>query len=107
MYPPLILLARTVRLADEVFLAILEAIITPNTGADAPQRILTLLVLLQDHGHWTSGLGSRGTDNLSKIKQLGQILLAAKARYGFEKGLSLVIQVMASRWVPYLLPEYG
>lgn len=97
MYPPLILLTRSVRLADGPFLAILSALITPATGAVPTQRVLTLLVLLNDRKGWNQGLGVDGAQNLAKIKMLGETLEVAMGKYGFEEALRVVLGILLDR----------
>ena len=99
VYPPLILLTRTVRLADEPFLAILSALLTPGTGAIGTQRILTLLVLLNDRKGWTRGLGDKAAEHLAQVKLLGDTLLAAMGKYGFENATGVVVGSMLDRYV--------
>ncbi|ORX37624.1 hypothetical protein BD324DRAFT_650190 [Kockovaella imperatae] len=104
IYPPLILLTRTVRLADEVFLVLLDAIMTPNTGADPTQRVFTLLFVLEDRGAWTLELGEQGVEKLGRVKQLGEILLGARQRYGFDNALATILRIMSSNdsFAPHL-----
>ncbi|WVF68418.1 hypothetical protein IAT40_003183 [Kwoniella sp. CBS 6097] len=94
VYPPLVLLTRSVTLVDEAFAAIVSALITPSSGADASQRILTLLVILNDRPRWSGGLGSYASKNLAKIKQLGDILVAATEKYGFDAALKVVSETL-------------
>jgi U3 small nucleolar RNA-associated protein 10 len=104
VYPPLILLTRTIRLADEPFQAILSALLTPGTGAIGTQRILTLLVLLNDRKVWTAGLGDKAAEHLGQVKLLGDTLLAAMGKYGFEDAIGIVIGAMLDRLVSPLRP---
>ena len=97
VYPPLILLTRIIRLADEPFLALLSAIISPYGKADPCQRLLTLLVVLDDRSGWEQGLGDEGSSCLAKVKMLGQNLAAAMERFGFEEGMKTVLKVMIER----------
>ncbi|KAK8849743.1 hypothetical protein IAR55_005078 [Kwoniella newhampshirensis] len=97
VYPPLVLLTRSVSLADGPFQAIVSSLLTPSTGANSSQRMLTLLVILNDRSTWDGGLGENGTMNLSKIKQLGEILMAAMEKYGFESALKTVVSVMLEK----------
>lgn len=97
VYPPLVLLTRTVPLADEPFLAIASSLLTPGTGSNPSQRMLTLLVILNDRHIWPLGLGEHGTENLAKISQLGEILVAAMDKYRFEKALNIVVKSMLEK----------
>ncbi|WVQ95966.1 hypothetical protein IAU59_003065 [Kwoniella sp. CBS 9459] len=94
VYPPLVLLTRSVTIVDEAFLAVVSALITPTSGADASQRILTLLVLLNDRPRWSGGLGTDASKNLAKVKQLGDILVAATEKYGLDAALRVVLEVL-------------
>ncbi|RXK39692.1 hypothetical protein M231_03047 [Tremella mesenterica] len=91
VYPPLLLLCRTVRLADEPFLAILEALITPDSGANPSHRVLTLMVLLEDRKALTGGMGEKAGANLSRIEKLGQILIAATEKYSLSSALTIIV----------------
>lgn len=97
VYPPLVLLTRTVPLADEPFLAIVSSLLTPGTGSNPSQRMLTLLVILNDRHIWPLGLGEHATENLAKISQLGEILVAAMDKYRFEKALNIVVKSMLEK----------
>lgn len=97
VYPPLVLLTRTVPLADEPFLAIASSLFTPGTGSNPSQRMLTLLVILNDRHIWPLGLGEHATENLAKISQLGEILVAAMDKYRFEKALNIVVKSMLEK----------
>jgi U3 small nucleolar RNA-associated protein 10 len=92
-----VLLTRTIRLADEPFLAILSALITPDTGANPSQRVLTLLVILNDCTGWTRGLGDEAPRNLAKVEQIGEILTASMEKYGFEGAIAAIITAMSER----------
>lgn len=92
-------MTRSIRLADGPFLAIVSSIITPNTGANPAQRLLTLLVILNDRKEWKGGLGEEASERLGKIKMLGQTLQAAMLKYGFENALSVILPIMAQRFV--------
>nr|XP_019043454.1 hypothetical protein I302_08031 [Kwoniella bestiolae CBS 10118]OCF22384.1 hypothetical protein I302_08031 [Kwoniella bestiolae CBS 10118] len=94
VYPPLVLLSRSVTLTDEAFQAIVSSILTPHSGANASQRMLTLLVILNDRPGYTAGLGDHASQHLSKIKQLDQILVAAFEKYGFETAMKAVVGVI-------------
>ncbi|WWC92888.1 uncharacterized protein L201_007850 [Kwoniella dendrophila CBS 6074] len=94
VYPPLVLLTRSVTLTDEAFQAIVSSLLTPSSGANASQRILTLLVILNDRPGYTAGLGENASQNLSKIKQLDQILVAAMEKYGFGEALNVILGVV-------------
>jgi U3 small nucleolar RNA-associated protein 10 len=76
VYPPLVLLTRSIRLADEPFLAILTALLTPSSGANPSQRLLTLLVILNDRSGWDQGLGEEGSERLAGMKRLGETVVA-------------------------------
>ncbi|EAL19068.1 hypothetical protein CNBH1700 [Cryptococcus deneoformans B-3501A] len=97
VYPPLVLLTRTVPLADEPFLAIVSSLLTPGTGSNPSQRMLTLLVILNDRHTWSLGLGEHATENLAKVSQLGEILVAAMDKYRFEKALNIVVKSMLEK----------
>ncbi|WVN90881.1 uncharacterized protein L203_106124 [Cryptococcus depauperatus CBS 7841] len=97
VYPPLVLLTRTVTLADEPFAAIVSSLLTPETGANPSQRLLTLLVVLNDRPDWISNLDESASVNLAKVKQSGEILVAAMEKYGFESALKAIIDVMMKR----------
>jgi len=97
VYPPLILLTRSVVLADEPFSEILSALLAPNSGADTSQRILTLLVVLNDRKDWQGGLGDDGAVRLSQYKELSGLLTASMEKYDFTQALSVVFNVMAER----------
>lgn len=84
-------------MADEPFLAILSALITPGTGAIGTQRVLTLLVLLNDRKGWAKGLGNKAAEHLAQVKILGDTLLAAMGKYGFEDAVGTVVGVMLDR----------
>lgn len=94
VYPPLVLLARSVRLADAPFAAILEALLTPSTGAAPSQRVLTLLVLLDARKGWDQGLGADAPARLATIPQLGDLLVAAMEKYGFENAMQVIMSVL-------------
>jgi U3 small nucleolar RNA-associated protein 10 len=94
VYPPLVLLARCVRLADAPFAAVVEALVTPGTGANPSQRILTLLVLLDPRKGW-EGLGEGAPAALAKVPQLGELLVAAMQKYGFENAVSVIVAALA------------
>ncbi|OCF41969.1 hypothetical protein I317_04161 [Kwoniella heveanensis CBS 569] len=94
VYPPLVLLTRSITLVDEAFLAVVSALLTSTSGADASQRILTLLVVLNDRPSWSGGLGADASKHLSKIKQLGEILIAATEKYGFDAPLKVVLEAL-------------
>nr|XP_019009268.1 uncharacterized protein I206_05916 [Kwoniella pini CBS 10737]OCF48049.1 hypothetical protein I206_05916 [Kwoniella pini CBS 10737] len=94
VYPPLVLLTRSVYLTDEAFHALVSSLLTSTSGANSSQRILTLLVILNDRPGYAAGLGEHAAENLSKIKQLDQILVAAMERYGFETALKTVVAVI-------------
>ena len=99
VYPPLILLIRTVRLANGPFEAILSAIIHPNSKADPAQRLLTLLVVLDDRPGWSQGLGKNGSAHLAKVNMLGENLVAAMQKFGLKEGMTTLLQVMIERCV--------
>ncbi|WVQ66419.1 uncharacterized protein L199_004599 [Kwoniella botswanensis] len=94
VYPPLVLLTRSITLTDEAFHAIVSSILTPNSGANASQRILTLLVILNDRPGYSCGLGDNASQSLSKVKQLDQILVAALDKYKFETAMNTVASVI-------------
>ncbi|WRT69783.1 uncharacterized protein IL334_006774 [Kwoniella shivajii] len=94
VYPPLVLLTRSVTLAEEAFQAILYALLTPSSGANPSQRMLTLLVTLNDRPGYNGGLGENAAEHLSKVKQLDHILIAAMEKYGFEASLKVVFGTM-------------
>jgi len=97
VYSPLILLTRIVRLADGPFLALLSAIISPTSKAAPAQRLLTLLVVLDDRPGWDQGLGENGSQCLARVKIFGENLVAAMERFGFEEGLKTVLKVLVER----------
>jgi U3 small nucleolar RNA-associated protein 10 len=94
VYPPLILLLRSVRLADGPLLALLSALLSPSSGAEPTQRILTLLFILNDRQDWEGGLGQRACARLCKIKSLGNILISAIERFGFEDSVRVVVDAL-------------
>lgn len=94
MYPPLILLTRSTYLADEPFSAILTALLTDDSGADASQRLLTLLVILNDRTGWDQGLDSEAVEALARVPGLESLLLAAMERYDFTQALSVLLSEM-------------
>jgi U3 small nucleolar RNA-associated protein 10 len=91
VYPPLVLLIRSVRLADGVFLALLSALLSPSSGAEPTQRILTLLFILNERQDWEGGLGDRACAKLCKIKGLANILIGSIEKYGFEEAVQVVV----------------
>ncbi|WVQ74325.1 U3 small nucleolar RNA-associated protein 10 [Cryptococcus sp. DSM 104548] len=91
IYPPLVLLTRAEHLADEPFAAILSSLLTPATGANASQRMLTLLLILNDRPNWALGLGPQASESLVKVRHLDQILVAAMDKYGFESAMMVVL----------------
>lgn len=91
VYPPLVLLTRSIKLSDAAFSAVLEALLTPNTGAEPSQRVLTLLVILDGRKGWTKGLGKDAAKNLATIPQLGQLLVAGMEKYGLEAAVQTVM----------------
>lgn len=107
VFPPLILLTRTVRLADEPFLALLSAVTSPIAKADSAQRLLTLLVMLDNRPGWSKGLGENGPHHLTRVTALGQSLVAAMEKYGFEEGVRTILGVMIERSVSHgSMPRY-
>lgn len=94
MYPPLILLGRSVRLADGPFQALLSALLTPSSGAEPTQRILTLLFLLNERPDWAGGLGENANARLCKIKRLDTILLGAMGKYGFAPAMPVIVDAL-------------
>ncbi|WWD20373.1 hypothetical protein CI109_104849 [Kwoniella shandongensis] len=97
VYPPLVLLTRSITIADGPFQAIVSSLLTPSSLANPSQRMLTLLVILNDRPTWNSGLGVDAPVHLAKIKQLGEILVAAMEKYGFETALKTVVSVLLER----------
>lgn len=97
VYPPLVLLTRSVTLADGPFQAIVSSLLTPSSYANPSQRVLTLLVILNDRPSWTGGLGDDAPVQLVKIKELGEILVAAMEKYGFEFAIKIVVSVLLER----------
>lgn len=71
--------------------------LTPATGADPAQRVLTLLVILSGRPEWTQGLGQHGSDWLAKISDLGNLLVTAMEKYGLEEGVRILIPVMLEK----------
>ncbi|TXT12979.1 hypothetical protein VHUM_01380 [Vanrija humicola] len=94
IYPPLVLLTRTVQLSDPAFLAIIESLLTPNSGANPSQRLLTLLVILDQRKGWEGGLGEDAAANLAKIPQIGDLLVAAIDKYGFVEATKAVVAAL-------------
>lgn len=94
VYPPLILLSRSVRLADGPFLALLSALLTPSSGAQPSQRGLTLLFLLNERKDWDQGLGEGGCARLCKIKGLGKLLIGALDQYNFTDAVRIVTRTL-------------
>lgn len=99
VYPPLILLTRTIRLADGPFLAVLSALLTPSTGADPAQSVLTLLFLLNGRSDWRGGLGDDASAHLAQVKDLGNLLVSGIVKYNFEDAVRVVVEVLLERWV--------
>lgn len=97
VYPPLILLTRSVHLADEPFSELLSSLLTPASGADVSQRILTLLVVLNDRKDWQGGLGEDAAARLAQYKEIAGLLTAAMEKYDFTNALSVLFSVMAER----------
>ncbi|WVQ84520.1 hypothetical protein IAT38_006674 [Cryptococcus sp. DSM 104549] len=102
VYPPLVLLTRSVNLADAPFRALAEALLTPGTLANPSQRMLTLLVILNDRAATSSStgpadLGEHATVHLAKVKQLGEILVAAMEKYGFERAVAIIVGAMLAQ----------
>lgn len=91
IYPPLVLLTRTVHLSDPAFLAIVESLLTPNSGANPSQRLLTLLVILDQRKGWEGGLGEDAAERLAKIPQIGDLLVAAIDKYSFVEATKAVV----------------
>lgn len=94
VYPPLILLARSIRLANGPFAALLSALIAPKTGADPSQRILTLLFLLNERRDWTGGMGGNACAHLCKIKGLSNLLIGSMEKYHFDDAVRIVSTVL-------------
>jgi U3 small nucleolar RNA-associated protein 10 len=92
-----VLLTRTVQLADEPFLAILEALLAPDSGANSSQRLLTLLVILNDRKGWTSGLGENAAEHLSYIPRLSDLLIVVMGKYDLEDAIAIVVSALAER----------
>lgn len=90
VYPPLVLLTRTVYLADAPFAAIADALLTPATGADPSQRLLTLLVVLDQRKQFTS-FGDDAAKHLASIPQVDGLLTAAMEKYGFETAMKAIV----------------
>ncbi|KAL7425209.1 snoRNA-binding rRNA-processing protein utp10 [Cryptotrichosporon argae] len=95
VYPPLVLMTRSTTLADAPFAAILSALITPGTGAEPAQRVLTLLVLLSQRRASSSGLGEHAAKHLLKIPNLANLLISALEKYALEDGVKIVVGAMA------------
>ncbi|WVR07984.1 hypothetical protein IAU60_005027 [Kwoniella sp. DSM 27419] len=94
VYPPLVLLTRSVTLVDDAFLAVVSSLITPSSGANPSQRMLTLLVIFNDRPTWLGGLGDDASKHLGKVKQLGDILIAAMEKYGFDSAVKTILNVL-------------
>jgi U3 small nucleolar RNA-associated protein 10 len=90
VYAPLVLLTRTIYLADAPFAAIADALLTPATGADPAQRLLTTLVVLDQRKSFT-GFSDGAAAHLMAIPQLGGLLIAAMEKYGFETAMQAVV----------------
>lgn len=90
-------MARSVRLADGPFAALVSALTNPEAGANTSQRLLTLLVVLNDRPDWTGGLGDNAAEKLSKIALLGETVKAAMDKYGFEAAVSVVVEALCQR----------
>jgi U3 small nucleolar RNA-associated protein 10 len=99
VYPPLVLLTRTIRLGDAPFLAILTALLNPNTDAAPSQRLLTLMVLLEDRKEWTGGLGENALDKIMQIERVSEYLLLAVQQYTFENALRPLLGVLLEQYV--------
>lgn len=90
VYPPLVLLTRTVYLADAPFGVLADALLTPATGADPSQRLLTTLVVLDQRKNFT-GFSEDAAKRLNFIPQLGGLLIAAMEKYGFETAMQAIV----------------
>ncbi|BEI90452.1 uncharacterized protein CcaverHIS019_0305220 [Cutaneotrichosporon cavernicola] len=90
VYAPLVLLTRTVYLAEAPFAAIADALLTPATGADSGQRLLTTLVVLDQRKSF-AGFSHGAAAHLTSIPQLGGLLIAAMEKYGFETAMQAVV----------------
>lgn len=54
-------------------------------------------MILNDRPIWSLGLGEHATENLAKVSQLGEILVAAMNKYKFEKALNIVVKSMLEK----------
>jgi U3 small nucleolar RNA-associated protein 10 len=90
-------LTRSTHLADGPFEAIVEALLTPDTGADVSQRLLTLLVVLNDRKGWQGGLGEDASDRLAGIHELGGMLVASMEKYDFTNALSVILDELIAQ----------
>jgi U3 small nucleolar RNA-associated protein 10 len=97
VYPPLILLTKTIRLADGPFAALLSALLTPSSGADPAQRVLTLLFLLNGRPDWGRGLGNDAAMQLAQIPSLGNLLVSGLTKYGFGDAFKVVVEALLDR----------
>ncbi|GMK56611.1 hypothetical protein CspeluHIS016_0304510 [Cutaneotrichosporon spelunceum] len=93
VYAPLVLLTRTVYLADEPFTAIADALLTPSTGADPGQRLLTTLVVLDQRKSFI-GFSHDAAAHLTAIPKLGSLLVTAMEKYGFETAMQAIVSAL-------------
>lgn len=94
MYPPLILLTRSIRLAEGPFEALLSALLTPTTGAEPSQRILTILFMLNERPDWSKGMGQAGCARLCKVAGIENLLINAMEKYHFTAAVKVVTGVL-------------
>ncbi|ORY34663.1 U3 small nucleolar RNA-associated protein 10 [Naematelia encephala] len=98
VYPPLVLLSRTVQLADAPFAALLGALITPKTGAHPSQRILTTLIILEGRPGWNGGWANEeAAIALATVPDLGRVLVAAMGKYDFDSAVKVVLDAMLDK----------
>lgn len=91
VYPALILIARSIRLADGPFQALLSALITPKTGAEPSQQVLTVLFLLNERKDWQGGMGENACARLCKIKGLSNLLIGSIEKYHFDDAVRIIV----------------
>ncbi|CAK9783229.1 hypothetical protein CC85DRAFT_281973 [Cutaneotrichosporon oleaginosum] len=93
VYAPLVLLTRTVYLADAPFAAIADALLTPATGADPGQQLLTIIVVLDQRKSFT-GFSDGAAARFMSIPQLSGLLIAAMEKYGFETAMQAIVSAL-------------
>ena len=54
-------------------------------------------MILNDRPGLTQGLGDSASQDLSKIKLLGENLVAAMQKYGFEEAMKVVLRILLEK----------